>query len=98
MDWKRDKADDVQVSERKMLSERSAHVDLSHDSRTPLKFGEETLFVNASIMDAWYSAKQAPWVLDLDLRRDFDQVEEEGTDQTLRVEESETQDSEMVDA
>ncbi|GIK02309.1 hypothetical protein Aspvir_006358 [Aspergillus viridinutans] len=47
--------------------ERGAYVDVSVDSGRPLRFGEETLFVNASVLDERYRAVNAPWVVDLDL-------------------------------
>lgn len=50
-----------------MLDERSAYVDVSSDSERPLRFGKETLFVNASIMNVRYNPVNAPWVVDLDL-------------------------------
>ena len=34
-----------------------------------LKDGEETLFVNAAVMDVDYRPVNAPWVVDLDLPR-----------------------------
>jgi len=42
-------------------------VDLSRDGGKGLKWGEETLFVNASIMNVFYRPKNAPWLVDLDL-------------------------------
>ncbi|KAJ5543434.1 hypothetical protein N7461_009437 [Penicillium sp. DV-2018c] len=33
----------------------------------PLRVGEETIFVNGSIMDVGYEARNAPWVVDLEL-------------------------------
>lgn len=50
-----------------MRENRGAFYDLSSESRQPLRFGQETLFVNASICTLGYSAKNAPWVVDLDL-------------------------------
>ena len=47
--------------------ERGAYVDLSEGSGEGLRWGEETLFVNASIMDVGYHPVNAPWVVDLDL-------------------------------
>jgi hypothetical protein len=53
------------VNKDDVIRNRAAFVDMS----TGIKRGEETLFVNASIMDAWYVASGAPWRVDLDLRR-----------------------------
>lgn len=50
-----------------MLEKRGAFYDVSSESRQPLRFGQETLFVNASICTLGYSPKNAPWVVDLDL-------------------------------
>lgn len=50
-----------------MLEQRSAYYDISSDSQRALRFGEETLFVNASICTVGYSPSNAPWVVDLDL-------------------------------
>lgn len=50
-----------------MLENRSAFYDISSQSQRPLRFGEETLFVNASICTIGYSPRNAPWVVDLHL-------------------------------
>ncbi|KAM5346801.1 hypothetical protein ACJ41O_009806 [Fusarium nematophilum] len=51
-----------------MSQQRGAHVDLSQgDNR--LVPGEQTLFVNAAIMDIRYRAIQLPWLVDIDLPR-----------------------------
>lgn len=50
-----------------MLEKRGAFCDVSSESGRPLRFGQETLFVNASICTLGYSPKNAPWVVDLDL-------------------------------
>lgn len=57
----------VECDEERVREERGAYVDVSADSKRPLRFGEETLFVNASVMDVRYRAVNAPWVVDLDL-------------------------------
>lgn len=49
------------------LQNRCASVDLSSDSEDPIKFGEETLFVNAAVMTVKYRPINAPWVADIDL-------------------------------
>jgi Icc-related predicted phosphoesterase len=50
-----------------MLERRGAFVDVSLSSEKPLRVGEETLFVNGSVMDVGYEARNAPWVVDLEL-------------------------------
>ncbi|KAJ5678317.1 uncharacterized protein N7477_003950 [Penicillium maclennaniae] len=50
-----------------MLERRGAYYDVSGESGRPLRVGEETLFVNASICTVKYEPRNAPWVVDLDL-------------------------------
>ncbi|KAL4806844.1 Metallo-dependent phosphatase-like protein [Aspergillus unguis] len=50
-----------------VMDERGAYVDLSSDSGKPLRRGEETVFVNASVVTVEYQGLNAPWVVDLDL-------------------------------
>ena len=70
----------IQTNPKKELSAASSHIDLSKDGRAPLKFGEETLFVNACITDGHYNPTNAPWVIDLDLPKNpyCDSPEHEG--------------------
>jgi hypothetical protein len=58
-----------------VMEERCAYVDLSSRSERPLRRGEETLFVNASVVNVEYKPLNAPWVVDLDL-----EVQEGGED------------------
>lgn len=51
-----------------MLKNRSAYLPAHKDGPAPLVFGEETIFVNASIMNLNYRPVNAPWVVDMDLR------------------------------
>ncbi|KAL8697652.1 MAG: hypothetical protein Q9224_002202 [Gallowayella concinna] len=45
-----------------MLNDRCVYVDLTKDGNEPLAgFGEETLFVNAAIMNLNYESANAPW-------------------------------------
>ncbi|KAL8917095.1 MAG: hypothetical protein Q9172_005980 [Xanthocarpia lactea] len=46
---------------------KHSEVDLSEGSNVPLAFSEETLFINAAIMDVSYKPVNAPWMVDLDL-------------------------------
>lgn len=58
----------MEVGEReKVVRERGACVDLSKGGGDGLRWGEETVFVNASIMDVGYKPVNAPWIVDLDL-------------------------------
>ncbi|KAJ9649331.1 hypothetical protein H2201_004337 [Coniosporium apollinis] len=60
-------ANRVPVDEDKMNADRCAYVDVSSDGAEPLRRGEETLMVNASIMNAHYRPVNGPWLVDLDL-------------------------------
>ena len=63
------------VDRQEILNNRCAYVNLSQDAgdnpaearSKPLTFGEETLFVNAAIMDVNYRPENAPWMVDMDL-------------------------------
>ena len=57
----------IEQAEDKVLEERAAGIDISEDGEQPLQWGEETLFVNASIMNVHYRPVNAPWIVDLDL-------------------------------
>jgi len=48
---------------------RAVFVDASESGRKVESDGEETLFVNAAIMDVAYQPVNAPWVVDLELPR-----------------------------
>lgn len=50
-----------------MFEQKAAYIDMSKGGKQPLKWGEETLFINASIMDVRYRPVNSPWVVDLDL-------------------------------
>ncbi|KAI9717015.1 MAG: hypothetical protein M1812_004950 [Candelaria pacifica] len=57
----------IETDAEQVSKERRAYLDVSQGSRRPLRFGEETLLINASIMDVRYRPINAPWVVDLDL-------------------------------
>ncbi|KAL8997051.1 MAG: hypothetical protein Q9169_003592 [Polycauliona sp. 2 TL-2023] len=72
MNWAEDRSVSLPVDRQKMLDNRCVHVNVSRDggddpAEEPLVFGEETLFVNAAIMDVNYMPVNAPWLVDLDL-------------------------------
>lgn len=50
-----------------VLEQRGCYYDVSETGVRPLVFGQETLFVNASVVTVRYHADNAPWVVDLDL-------------------------------
>ncbi|KAL9126786.1 MAG: hypothetical protein Q9217_004213 [Psora testacea] len=54
--------------ERQIVKDEYAYLNLSEeDGMMPLKWGKETAFINASIMNIWYRPVNKPWVVDLDL-------------------------------
>ncbi|KAJ5920308.1 hypothetical protein N7516_011166 [Penicillium verrucosum] len=61
------KLEDVPTDVEEMLENRGAFYDVSAGAERPLRVGEETLFVNGSIMTVNYQARNAPWVVDLEL-------------------------------
>ncbi|KAL8736447.1 MAG: hypothetical protein Q9166_000239 [cf. Caloplaca sp. 2 TL-2023] len=65
--WIQNHSEIVSVDGNEVINNRCAFVDLTKDSESPLIFGEETLFVNASIMNVLYKPVNAPWRVDLDL-------------------------------
>ncbi|CAI6265247.1 unnamed protein product [Periconia digitata] len=59
----------IVVDHEKIEEDRAVFVDLGNGSEKPLRWGEETLMVNASIMTQTYRPSQGPWVVDLDLEK-----------------------------
>ncbi|KAF2839656.1 ser/Thr protein phosphatase family protein [Patellaria atrata CBS 101060] len=57
----------IEVEKEKVIAERAAYINASKDGPSPLAVGEETLMVNASIMDLFYRPIHAPWLVDIDL-------------------------------
>ena len=68
MNWVTETSERVLVNREKTLAQRSAYIDLTDSDQSGLNFGDETLFVNASILDHAYRPVNAPWVVDLDLQ------------------------------
>ena len=50
-----------------VLEKGHAFIDISATGSRMLEWGQETLFVNAAIMDASYIPRNAPWVVELEL-------------------------------
>ena len=67
IDWKTKSFEQVDTVKPHVFDNRCAAVDISDGGENPLKWGQETLFVNASIMDVHYNPTNAPWVVDIDL-------------------------------
>ena len=65
--WSSDDSHPVLVSKAEDTWDKPAFVDYSADGQGPLRFGEETVFVNAAIMTRQYKPWYVPWVVDLDL-------------------------------
>ena len=65
--WSEDASKDIDVNAHDLMQHRSVQLDVSTKGQEPLRFGEETIFVNASIMTIDYGPCNAPWVVDLDL-------------------------------
>ncbi|KAL8757018.1 MAG: hypothetical protein Q9199_002528 [Rusavskia elegans] len=74
-DWVEGGSVSLPVDRQHILNNRCAYVNISQDGgdnltegrSKPLTFGQETLFVNAAIMDVNYKPVNAPWTVDLDL-------------------------------
>lgn len=69
MDWQKEEMEKVPQDRDAELRNHSAHLDLSRESSKPLRVGEETLFVNASVVTIEYEPSNAPWLVDIDLPR-----------------------------
>ena len=69
MDWKSPtkQVEEIRGDPESMLEDRCVYVDASEGGKQPLRVGEETLFVNASVVSIRYHAVNAPWLVDLDL-------------------------------
>jgi hypothetical protein len=68
MDWKKKTTTElVEVDGEKVLEDRGVYLDLSGSGERPLRWGEETMFINASIMNVHYKPVNAPWIVHLDL-------------------------------
>ena len=65
--WKSGKRHTIYTKRKEVIEERCAKIDISKQGEEELRWGEETLFVNASIMDVDYNPVNAPWVVDLEL-------------------------------
>lgn len=53
-----------------VVNTRAATVNVSNDGTQPLKPGEQTVLVNASIVDLDYEAEYAPWLVELEIGRE----------------------------
>jgi len=67
LDWATKTSSRVPTDPETMIENRCAYYNVSSDSKEPLRFGEETLFVNASVVTIRYHPTNAPWLVDIDL-------------------------------
>ena len=65
--WDERSFEKMEVLESHVFDNRCAAVDVSEGGQRSLKWGQETLFVNASVMDVRYNPTNAPWLIDIDL-------------------------------
>ena len=74
MDWDQTSLTEIAVGpdEPEVLAAGAAMIDVSGSApgTQALRWGRETLFVNASIMNVQYKPHNAPWIIDLDLPMD----------------------------
>lgn len=74
LDWVTQAFQQEKPAKSQVMAERCARIDVSEAGSTPLKWGQETLFVNASIMNLHHQPANAPWIVDLDLPAKDDAV------------------------
>lgn len=67
MDWGTGGFEEIKADPEEVLEGRCAYYNASEDGGRALRFGEETVFVNASVVTVRYDPINAPWVVDLDL-------------------------------
>ncbi|MCJ1372841.1 hypothetical protein MMC20_004066 [Loxospora ochrophaea] len=64
---KKEEEEMVELDWDRIRKEGCVRVDLSEEGGKGLRWGGETMFVNAAIMNVRYNPANAPWVVDLDL-------------------------------
>ena len=75
MDWETGQVSDLVLERGRerweekelLLRERCMRVDLTAGGDAGVRWGKETAFVNASVMDVEYEPVNAPWLVDVDL-------------------------------
>ncbi|KAE8374028.1 hypothetical protein BDV26DRAFT_284604 [Aspergillus bertholletiae] len=67
LEWSTRNQSMIQCDKETMLEDRCAYTDVSGESTNPLRVGDETLFINASVVTVQYQAVNAPWLVDLEL-------------------------------
>ncbi|KAL8689034.1 MAG: hypothetical protein Q9218_005201 [Villophora microphyllina] len=66
-DWIKDRSEILPFESDKLIRDGCANLDISHEAEEPLTFGQETLFINAAIMNVAQRPMNAPFRVDLDL-------------------------------
>lgn len=64
-----EKVQAIHVDGPEMFENRAMHVNISNTSKTPLRRGNQTLMVNAAIMNERSRPMNGPWLVALDLPR-----------------------------
>lgn len=67
LNWKTEVSRSATINPDQATAQRGIFLDFSEDGSNPMRYGEETLFVNAAIMNLAYEPRNAPWVVDIDL-------------------------------
>ncbi|KOC11508.1 Ser/Thr protein [Aspergillus flavus AF70] len=67
LEWSTRNQSIIQCDKETTLEDRCAYTDVSGQSMSPLRVGDETLFVNASVVTVQYQAVNPPWLVDLEL-------------------------------
>ena len=57
----------IEIDLARCQHEKSAFVDLSNFAPDPLSFGQETLMINASILNTSHRPFNPPWLIDIEL-------------------------------
>lgn len=65
--WGKKGSEEIKSDPEEVLERRCAYYDASEEGGKGLRFGEETVFVNASVVTVRYHPINAPWLVDLDL-------------------------------
>jgi predicted phosphodiesterase len=79
VNWETQSSAGIIQDRSKELQDRGAYLDVSSESEDPLRVGEETLFVNASVVTKSYRPLNAPWLVDMDLPSAADDDEKMST-------------------
>jgi hypothetical protein len=62
-------SEQFQVNMEDYVESRAVGIDISKEGGAEVRFGKETLMINASIMTLKYKPWNSPWLVDMDLER-----------------------------